>query len=90
MLMRGDRDLDRGEVRAACNRAGTYFAFVGQDRKHQQQHVHGTEHERICGIIARVDLRSVTRRSPRSASASLVLSVAPAVALQQGAQVLRL
>ena len=35
ILVRGDSDFDRGDVRAACDRAGAYFAFVGrafQDR----------------------------------------------------------
>ena len=31
MLVRGDSDFDRGDVRAACDRAGAYFAFVGRE-----------------------------------------------------------
>jgi DDE family transposase len=31
MLVRGDSDFDRGDVRAACDRAGSYFAFVGRE-----------------------------------------------------------
>jgi hypothetical protein len=30
LLVRGDSDFDRGDVRAACDRAGAYFAFVGR------------------------------------------------------------
>lgn len=31
MLVRGDSDFDRSDVRAACDRAGAYFAFVGRE-----------------------------------------------------------
>jgi hypothetical protein len=31
VLVRGDSDFDRGDVRAACDRAGAYFAFVGRE-----------------------------------------------------------
>lgn len=31
LLVRGDSDFDRGDVRAACDRAGAYFAFVGRE-----------------------------------------------------------
>jgi hypothetical protein len=31
MLVRGDSDFDRGDVRGACDRAGAYFAFVGRE-----------------------------------------------------------
>ncbi|HSR96401.1 MAG TPA: transposase [Kofleriaceae bacterium] len=30
-LVRGDSDFDRSDVRAACDRAGAYFAFVGRE-----------------------------------------------------------
>jgi len=33
MLVRGDSDFDRGDVRAACDRAGAYSAFVGRDSR---------------------------------------------------------
>lgn len=33
MLVRGDSDFDRSDVRAACDRAGAYFAFVGREFK---------------------------------------------------------
>src|SRR5262249_49494540 len=31
MLVRGDSDFDRADVRAACDGAGAYFAFVGRE-----------------------------------------------------------
>ena len=31
MLVRGDSDFDRSDVRTACDRAGAYFAFVGRE-----------------------------------------------------------
>lgn len=31
ILVRGDSDFDRGDLRAACDRSGAYFAFVGRE-----------------------------------------------------------
>lgn len=31
ILVRGDSDFDRSDLRAACDRAGAYFAFVGRE-----------------------------------------------------------
>lgn len=31
ILVRGDSDFDRGDIRAACERGGAFFAFVGRE-----------------------------------------------------------
>jgi len=37
VVVRGDSDFDRADIRGACNRHGAYFAFVGRENRSQQR-----------------------------------------------------
>lgn len=63
MLVRGDSDFDRGDVRAACDRAGAYFAFVGREFKDRPKLVENIDEAQWKPFRTRAHRELVERRT---------------------------
>jgi len=63
MLVRGDSDFDRGDVRAACDRAGAYFAFVGREFKDRPKLVEEIDEAQWKPFRTRAHRELVERRT---------------------------